>query len=596
MLRELSRGQRAVVVWGAILCAASRFLAMAQSVWEWDEALFTMALRDYDVALHHPHPPGFPVFIGLSHIARLFTGDDFRALQAVSLLAGMLVFPAVFAFARALGLRFSICVTAAVLFAFLPNVWHFGGGAFSDVPSIVLVLFAVAFLLRGARERRSYWVGTLLLALAIGIRPQNFLVGLLPGIRATLKRRPLEILLALLLGVVTVGAAFGTAVHATGSWERYSAAVSDHAEYIARVDSWRSPDRPPLWRLIDRFFLKQYQSPWLSVIATVFVLISITGAIRERSRPLLWNVLAFAPFAIVAWFMLDRFSISRFSIGYQPMFAIFVADGIHRVGSYVAERRPLRTFRDGEPVSASIAAVVIIAFILFTLPALTSVRTDVAPSVAGARAAVQHVDPMREQLLVGHTMSVFLDLVAPSFPYTRVFDDRGMPLGPEGRPVWILAEITETRDEGLVFRRERGTLWNIARHHYFDVKLQPIRDRPRFLSGWYSAESMRDQEWRWMGARSTTLLPPGRGRTMLRLSLSVPRELAPHDPIITVRLNGRTVDEFRPSAGLDRDYRVTAAPHGLPNVLELSTDRTVTPVEGGRELGLRVSGLAWGPA
>lgn len=99
-----------------------------------------------------------------------------------------------------------------------------------------------------------------------------------------------------------------------------------------------------------------------------------------------------------------------------------------------------------------------------------------------------------------------------------------------------------------------------------------------------------------MGARSTTLLPPGRGRTMLRLSLSVPRELAPHDPIITVRLNGRTVDEFRPSAGLDRDYRVTAAPHGLPNVLELSTDRTVTPVEGGRELGLRVSGLAWGPA
>ncbi|HEX2059769.1 MAG TPA: hypothetical protein VHK90_03435, partial [Thermoanaerobaculia bacterium] len=211
---SLTRRQRMIVLVIAVVCAATRLLALARSVWDWDEALFVMALRDYDVTLHHPHPPGFPVYIALANLAKLVVHDNFRALQSVNLVAAMLVFPALFLFARELRLRFATCVMAAALFAFFPNVWFFGGGAFSDIPSIVLVLFAVTFLLRGARDRTAYWIGTLLLALAIGIRPQNLLVGLIPGIYATSRRRPHEIAIALLIGVVVVTAAFGGAIYA----------------------------------------------------------------------------------------------------------------------------------------------------------------------------------------------------------------------------------------------------------------------------------------------------------------------------------------------------------------------------------------------
>src|SRR6185436_6045598 len=88
---------------------------------------------------------------------------------------------------------------------------------------------------------------------------------------------------------------------------------------------------PPMWRLFDRFFIKQYQSPALSILTSLFVIASIVGSIRDRNRAMLYNVLTFAPFALVAWAMLDRFSISRFSIGYQAMFALLAADGIRRV-------------------------------------------------------------------------------------------------------------------------------------------------------------------------------------------------------------------------------------------------------------------------
>jgi hypothetical protein len=578
----LSGNERRIVIGLALLCAASRFLALARSLWDWDEALFTMAMADYDVTMHHPHPPGFPVYIAMAKVMRLVIGDDFRALQSVNLIAAVLLFPAMFLFAREIRLRFATAASAATLFAFFPNVWFFGGGAFSDIPSIVLVLFAVAFLLRGIRDRKFYFLGTLLLALAIGIRPQNLLVGLVPGFLATRKRRWWEILLALLIGVVVVGTAFGGAIEATGSLKEYTRMVREHGDYISRVDSFRAEARPPLWRIFDRFFIKQYQSPLLSIIASIFVVVSIVAGIRERSRPLLLNALTFGAFALFAWFMLDRFSISRFSIGYQPMFAVFVADGLARVGKR----------REWLPAAALVGG-----FIAYTFPALTPVRNEASPSVVAASTAAQRIDPRREQLFVGHTMLVFMDLVAPGFPYTRVVDDRALPME-QKEQAWLLAEITTTRDEGLVFRRQRGALWNIARRHYFDIKLAPLHDRAQFVSGWYPPESEASHQWRWMGARSVTHLPPGKGEMLLRLHLGVPGELVEQRPEITIRVNGQRLDTIVvTNDSIERDYHVVRpAPGGQPNVLELSIDRTVPSGDPPRDEGLRLRYLAWGPA
>jgi hypothetical protein len=619
-LEPLTPRQRAVVLAVALFCAATRFLAMARTVWEWDEALFTMAMRDFDVTLHHPHPPGFPVYIALAKLVRLVVADDFRALQAVNLAAAVLVFPALFLFARELRLRFVTAVSAAALFAFFPNVWFFGGGAFSDIPSIVLVLFAVTFLLRGRRSRNAYWIGTVLLALAIGIRPQNFLVGLVPGLLATRRRRWWEILAALVIGVVIVGVAFGGATYATGSLHEYTQMIREHGNYISRVDSWRSEGRPPLWRIFDRFFVKQYQSPVLSGIASLFVAISLVGSIRNRDRSMFWNAMTFLLFAIFAWLMLDRFSISRFSIGYQPMFALFVADGIRRVALWSSglrsDRRPGPSTGEPGHVSPSIeddrrgrlsldgaarrevllSAALVAAFLLYTLPALTDVRNEIAPSIRAAQTAAQRIDSERDQLFVGHSMVVFMDLVAPGKPYTRVLDDRAMPIA-AGDRAWLLAEVTTTAEDGTMFRRERGRLWNIARRHYFEVKLAPITARPRFIAGWYAPESMETNQWRWMKGQSVTMLPPVRGEAILHMQFGVPGELIPHKPTITVRLNGRVIGTIAvTSDAAERDFHLQPAPQGLPNILEVSIDRTVLPVHDSRELGLRLRHLTWGPA
>jgi hypothetical protein len=583
---EALTGREKAIYWAvAIVCGASRFLALSRSLWEWDEALFCLGMRDYDVASHHPHPPGFPIYIAAAKIARLFTNSDFHALQALNVIAGLLVFPAMFMLARELRLRFTTSVIAAALLAFFPNVWFFGGTAFSDVPSIVLVIYAVAFLLRGCRDTNAYFIGSFLLAISVGIRPQNLLVGIFPAAIATWYRARAsvrDVAFAAMIGIGVIGVAYVSAVHATGALGPYVNAIRVHSDYISRVDSYRSPDRPSLWRLIPRFFVRQYAQPGLSIATSLFVLASIIGAIRARDKRMLFNAATFAPFAIAAWLMLDRYSVSRFSIGYAPMFAIFAADGIARL-----TRRAQFT--------AILGGALIAGFIIYTVPALNIVRNTVAPSVLGIDAVREHLDPKSTDLYVAFSMTPFIDYLLPEHPYHLVYDERAVPLTAPAQRPYLLTEIDHTRPTGFVFERDRGALWNIARRHYFEVALEPLDHLPQFVSGWFPPEHNRAEEWRWMSGESVTILPPSSGTTKLRIQFDVPDELMPSPPTISFLINGAVIDRFKPAqAHLVREYDVTPGP--AQNTLQITTDRTLAHASSDRRnLGLLIRYLSWGP-
>lgn len=582
----LTSRQRLVFGIVALVCAATRFLAMARSLWDWDEALFCLGMRSYDVTAHHPHPPGFPVYIALGRIVRTVIHSDFRALQAVNLVAGMLVFPAIFFLARELRLPFVTATIAGALCAFFPNVWFFGGGAFSDIPSLVLVVFAVAFLFRGCRDANAYLIGAALLALAAGIRPQNFLIGLAPGVLATWYRARAawrDVVFAALVGALTVGVAFGGAMAATGGYKPYLDSAKEHGEYITRVDSFRSPGRPPLWHLFDRFFIKQYQSLALSFVTSVFVAIAIATAIASRDRAIGWLALSFGPFAVVAWMMLDRYSINRFSIGYCPLFAILAAGGIARL---------TRAWPRVEPL---VGGALIASFFIWTLPALATVRNTIAPSVLAVEAVSQHLDPRVDRLYLARDMDPFFQYLLPDYPFVQVFDERALPLSVDGRRAWILAEASLNDHDGLVFHRQRGHLWNIARRHYFDAGLIPVRAQPQFLSGWYEPERKGPIELRPMSGHSTTILPASSGASALHLELRIPTLLVAIHPTIVIALNGRVLDRFIVTAEEeDREYHVTPAPNSGSNTLDLSTSQTIRKSGDPHELGMSMKSLSFG--
>jgi hypothetical protein len=555
----LPASQRATLLLVAVAVAATRVLAIARSPWDWDELLFCHALRDYDVARHHPHPPGFPLFIGAAKLVRLFIDSDFRALQTITVVASLLVFPAVYCFARVIGVQFATAVSAGVLCALFPTVWFFGGTAFTDVPSMVLVTFAAALLWR-SESRSRLWLGVVLLALSIGVRPQNVLMGVMPVLaafrtrdheqpahhpkRPTPKAQRLGMAGALLVGAVIVAIIYGAAMHATGA-DAFRSAFRAQSDYVLHNDSFLNPERPSLFNLLERFFLKPYGPTHISIVLSLFVVI----ALFARGRPALLAMATFGPFALFAWLMLDRFQVTRYAIAYAPMLAILAAIGIATVAGRYA------------PFLAGAVALVLM---IWTMPALTQVRTELSPAVA----AIEQLRRTRPpSLFVGHSMTAFVDYYLPGAKYERVIDFRGVPVRWTGQP-WLLADTTH-----LLQHHDR--LWSILRRQYFAATLAPVRDLPRFTEGWTAERVMHTE--------STLLLPPRTGAQLLRLDLHTPPDA---NATLTITLNGKTLDTIP----LNRDYRIPPPPPPPAPAPPTTLHLTVTPPS-----PIRLEAISWGP-
>ena len=574
-----------VALWAStVVVAATRVWGLARSPWDWDEMLFSLALRHYDVSMHHPHPPGFPLFIAAAKCFRALGFSDFHSLQAVDLVAGVLLVPAMFFFCRELGLRFSPSLAAVLFLAFFPNVWFFGETAFSDVPSIVIVVVACGLLLRGRSSDRAYIAGAIVLAIAGGFRPQNLLVGFAPAILATWsrarERRWIAIAAAAVIGGAILIGSYAAAVIATGGWQPFIDTVRVHQQYINVTDSFHNPKRPALYRLVDDFFVRPYHAPVINIAVTLLALISIVVSLVKRRMPILVAIAAFAPFCLIAWLYLDHFSASRFSIGYAPLFAVFAADGAMLLG---------------ETIGWIVAIALTAGMFLWTVPAVDLARRSDSPPV-------QAIEWIRAQ------PAARLQIHKSLAPWAEYFlDDYGIDWTLDGPPVarldpapsWYMREGAIDRPGARNFTWPHGRAWNVARRRYFEIGVAPINGGARFVDGWYGEEVTPQGAWRWMGAHGRIELPEIRGAARLRMRFFVPLHVIHAVPVVAIRRNGtlvKTIEVRDPFVDVVLDFASAAG----PQTIDIDTSRVVNPLRehlGGdaRDLGLRLDQLEWIP-
>ena len=430
-LEPLTRRERSAAWVLAVLTALTRWPALSQTLWDWDEALFALALRDYDVAAYHPHPPGFPLFIGL---AKLIPTDAFHALQSIAFVASLFVFPAMFLLARALRASAPVAMGAGLLLAFFPNVWFYGGTALSDVPSMVLVVTACALLLRG-----QLILGAIVLGIAAGFRPQNLLIGFAPFVVAFLQRRRAAIGAALITLAIVV-ATYAVAASLSGGWDVYREVLARHQAYIRNTDSFLAPRHPGLLRVADDFFFWPYRAPGINVIVTALAAIAV---IRKRH----WFAIAiFGPFCLFAWLFLDFHSASRFSIAYMPMFAMLAAAGIPARGRNV------------------VLAAIVALMIGWTWPALRVVHTTASPPVA----AIETLRNFPGTIYVDERLGAHAELLIPDRTRRTVRVAPPFVDDPMGA---LLREGASAAPGARNFTRDHDRLASIARPRYFEVSV-----------------------------------------------------------------------------------------------------------------------------
>ena len=593
----MTRRQRWIVAALTVAIAITRIYALSRSLWDWDEALFATGVRSYDVTQHHPHPPGFPLFMLAAKLVHVAVHDEFRAVQAVTLLGAIALFPALFFLARELRFSFFAAAGGAALYAFFPAVWLFGGTAFSDIPSTALVLAACALLLRG-----NVLPGAIVLAISVGFRSQNLLIGCAPALYATWRYlqgagrrgqgaddvlaashasaaqppaprplRPAPLITAILLGAAIVAISYAGAAYASADPPHgYLATMAELRKYVHDVDSVFNPGRQPLRALVFEYFVHPIRGGRFDYVVDALAAIGFIASVRRLGT---WMALAiFVPFQLFGWLMLDPFSVSRYGTAWLPLYALLAAAGAQLLAVY--------------RLHVAVLAAIVGRLVIWTLPAIRTVRSTDSPPAAAMRDILrQHP---RQSVYVHRSMSPFSDAYLAAIPTVDVLRERDLPFGDN-------LYVCECVRPGRVYERPRGALWNIVRHRYFDVTLTTLNRVWRFGDGWHDEEGEGRVVFRWMARRSSAMLPAAGPRARLALTFEIPSPLVPAAPLLTVQLNGRVVDRVRCTAVTTSKWWDVDANANGPNELVLSVDRALKPEGDVRELGLRLDDYAWTP-
>jgi hypothetical protein len=592
----LTRPQRLLLIWTAILVAVTRVYAASKSMWEWDEALFALAVRDYDISQHHPHPPGFPLFIGAAHAVRLLVGSDFRSLQTVTIAAAIALFPLLFFLAREFRFAFSTSYLAAVLFVFFPNVWFFGGTAFSDVPALALSFASALLFLRSVRQPRAFVLAAALLGMAVSVRPQNVILVLIPallGTWATLRASWKRAVAGIAAAVSIVVLSYGGAALASESPALFMAIVRSQQKYVRDIDSVMNPGRPPLGDIAPEFITQPMRGGDRATTLAILALVGIVATVAGRNRVAgLVALLMFVPMMIFSWLMLDIAAVTRYTVSYVAGHALFAAHGAWWLG------RAARKYATA--VQAIFIGGLAVAYGTWAFPAIREVRLHDAPTAAVMK-AVPHFVPADAPLYVHEGLrpfsSYFLEGRGARQMNLKYFDSgAGMPRDRNG--AWVVVDSFIEAGDGSVFNRDDGRTWQIARRRYYVTSVVPLTDATEFGEGWYDGEPSGLRTLRWMGTRAEISLPPSTKSTLLMLDLAVPTPLIAKRPVVRLSLNGRPVAEFVCTRQYEQHEWLVDAKTDGPNELVLTTTEVINPLRAGvgadsRDLGLQLRSYVW---
>ena len=492
-----------------------------------DSVNFALGVRDFDVAEHRPHPPGYPAYIALAKagvaVAALFTDGsrstiEARTLSVIALLGALvaivMLYRVLAAVPTARGVTDLIrppwrvldprALAGTALAASCPLFWYLAVRPMSDVPGLAAALAAQACLAlawwrqqpdasgdrrlnadRMVSSGRMVVLGALLTGLSIGFRSQNAMLTIPLLFGVLLDRTGRGVAGAIVGGGVAfaVGALLWAIplVAASGGMGAYLAALGSQAgEDFAGVEMLSLNPTP---RLAAFALLRTLVYPWDSVLlGGVVVGLSAVGAIglllRER-RTLMAILLLALPYLVFHLLFHDT-TFVRYALPLVPPIAFLAVAGLELVARRAA---------------FTVAGALALASVTIAVPTLAAYASEPSPTVRALAAMEQATVTTRAGALGMHQT------------FRRPLEAEEVSVAPQlaspPRREWL--ELTKYWREG-----HTAPLWFLADPRRSDLALIDPRsrnDRLDFVWGWTSLSDlggMRPRAVHWY-----RLTPPG---------------------------------------------------------------------------------------
>lgn len=297
------RSARAALVF---IFLAVHLLWLPRTLEDLDSVNFAFGVRDFDVARHQPHPPGYPVYIALAKVStaalRLFGFDAPapRGLAIWSAAGGAIALPALLLFFRRLEGRPSLAAWTMLVVAACPLFWFTALRPLSDMVGFAAAMWTLA-IVAGTPSRSEVTGAALLAGVAVGIRSQTAVLTLPFLSYAVLSHRTRA---ASAIGAAIAFAAGGLVwgiplIVASGGATAYLHALGHQAgaDFGGVVMLWTHHGR----RDIVAAILNTFVWPWDWRVGFVVCGLAAAGLLRialRAPRVAVALFVAFAPYAV----------------------------------------------------------------------------------------------------------------------------------------------------------------------------------------------------------------------------------------------------------------------------------------------------------
>jgi hypothetical protein len=313
---------RTVVGTLAVLSLAAHLAFLPPALEDLDSVNFALGVRQFDVAHHQPHPPGYPLFIALAKIgtsalrAAGVQHPEARGLAIWSAIAAGLLPIFLFIFFRAIdpGEDGRRALIATMLTSCAPLFWFSGVRPLSDLAGLAAACASLALV---SREVKAKWFPNTAAPPSADARPSRallagaFLAGAAIGFRSQMALLTLPLLLVALVASRHRFAIAGAAAAGVAFWAVPLILLSGGpAGYVHALGSQAGEDFSGvvmLWtnrsvRVAIAVCLQTFVRPWDSpVLAGVMLALAAAGLVvlfgRSR-RTLTLLLITFAPYAI----------------------------------------------------------------------------------------------------------------------------------------------------------------------------------------------------------------------------------------------------------------------------------------------------------
>jgi len=487
--------------------AAIHFTTIPQTFWEYDEHLFAMGVERFEPLLHHPPPPGSPLFIAFAKVVAIFTNDVFDALIITSLLAlvaGLIAFTGAF---REISGSNATAVAAASLLYLSPAVLVSGTLPQSDAGALALYGFAIWACARG-----NPIAAGIACAAAIGWRPQ-FSIAIVPMFFTyVVMQRAWR---AVVVFAIACLAWFIPLVVATGGPQAFWEWLFGQAAYYAAHDADLSRSGWSPAQLALRFAAHPWGPKWLAIPVLLLATYSSYKCYRSYKSyaPLAVGCLVYLAFAIAT---MDPADAVRYAIPSLPLIALLAGRWwwfvpLYALGAY-----------------------------WYASPVIRTRATSVAPPTAAIHWIEANV-PRNAVVVYDAPLRPHAEHMLRGWRTARSSDDMSAPMV-------LLADGERGDAKGVTFRwPDTDAYRKLTRQHYGAVSVIPVPPEQRFrvIEGVFAPERTRDgKAWQWISARGVLELPD-LGATHARFVFRAPPEYPLESN--TIRVDGASVTVRRDS-------------------------------------------------